>query len=57
MNAKQRRANNKKTYEQIKNIRMKVETGQTITFAERNVLHIYLKKLNKKKIPVQLELY
>ena len=39
----------KKLYEGLKDIKNRVATGQTTTFAERNWMNIQLKKLEKKK--------
>jgi len=39
----------KKVYEQLKDIRTRVTTGQTTTFAERNWLNIQMKQQAKKK--------
>jgi hypothetical protein len=40
----------KKQYEKIKAIRQKIEKSEPTTFAERNILNIYIKKLTKKKL-------
>jgi hypothetical protein len=42
----------KKQYETLKDIRIRVATGQTTTFAERNYMHIVMKKNAKKKLKV-----
>jgi len=39
----------KQQYELIKDIRNRVATGQTTTFAERNIMYIVAKKQAKKK--------
>ena len=39
----------KKIYEMFKDIKTKIATGQTTTFAERNVMKIILKKQAKKQ--------
>ena len=39
----------KKCYESLKDIRNRVATGQTTTFAERNWMNIQLRRLAKKK--------
>ena len=39
----------KKVYEKLKDIKTRVATGQTTTFAERNILKIILKKQSKNK--------
>lgn len=39
----------KRIYEQLKDIRTRVSTGQTTTFSERNWLNMQLKTQAKKK--------
>jgi len=39
----------KKSYEMIKDVNSRINTGQTTTFAERNIANIILKKQAKKK--------
>ena len=46
---RQAKATAKKQYELIKDIRNRVATGQTTTFAERNIMYMELKKQAKKK--------
>ncbi len=54
MTSKQRKAQSKREYEIIKDIRNRYESGESTTFAERNILFIYLKKMDKKRENVQL---
>jgi hypothetical protein len=50
MNAKQRKAEKKRAYDYMKDIRKRYEAGEPTTFAERNSMYIYLKRLEKKKV-------
>jgi hypothetical protein len=49
MTARQRKAEQKREYDRMKDIRTRVSTGQTTTFSERNLLYMYTKKIEKKK--------
>lgn len=44
-----KRKEQKRQYEMIKDIRTRYEAGQRTTFAERNILFMYLKKAEKKR--------
>ena len=45
MNTKQKKAEQKRQYEYIKDIRRRYEAGEPTTFAERNQMYIYLKNI------------
>ena len=47
---KDKRIAQKREYETIKDIRRRYEAGQSTTFAERNILFIYQKKIAKKGV-------
>jgi predicted ester cyclase len=47
MNAKRKEA--KQNYEAFKSIRDRIVNGEQVSFAERNIYHIVLKKQMKKK--------
>ena len=49
MTAHQRRMEKKREHEIIKNIRFRYEAGLPTTFAERNILFIYKKNMEKKR--------
>jgi predicted DNA-binding protein (UPF0278 family) len=49
MTPKERRKEQKRQYEYIKDIRTRVQKGLTTTFAERNQMHIYDKKMAQKR--------
>ncbi len=44
-----KRKEQKKQYEIFKDIRARFEAGEPTTFAERNIMFIYLKKMEKKQ--------
>lgn len=48
MSGKEKRMAQKREYEMIKDIRKRYEAGEPTTFAERNIMFIYLKKIAKK---------
>ena len=48
MSGKEKRMAQKREYEMIKDIRRRYEAGEPTTFAERNIMFIYLKKIAKK---------
>lgn len=43
-----KRKEQKRQYEMIKDIRTRFEAGERTTFAERNIMFMYLKKMEKK---------
>ena len=49
MTARQKKAESKRTYEAIKDIRSRYEAGEPTTFAERNIMFMYLKKMEKRR--------
>jgi len=49
MTSRERRAEQKRAYEHIKDIRRRFEKGEPTTFAERNAMYIYDKKMAQKK--------
>ena len=44
-----KRKEQKKQYETVKDIRTRFEAGEPTTFAERNIMFMYLKKMEKKR--------
>lgn len=44
-----KRKEQKKQYEIIKDIRKRFEAGEPTTFTERNIMFIYLKKIERKR--------
>lgn len=52
MTTKERKSQQKRAYEFIKDIRTRIAKGKPTTFAERNILKIYEKKLKKKVMSV-----
>ena len=44
-----KRKEQKKQYETVKDIRTRFEAGEPTTFAERNIMFMYLKKMEKKQ--------
>lgn len=49
MNAKQRKAQQKREYDRMKDIRSRLDKGETTDYMERQVLKIYESRLKKKK--------
>lgn len=48
MTGKEKRMAQKREYEMIKDIRRRYEAGEPTTFAERNILFMYQKRMAKK---------
>lgn len=49
MNAKSRKAEQKRNYERMKDINNRMKAGEPTTFAERQAAKIYNDRKNKKK--------
>lgn len=49
MTPKERRKEQKRQYEYIKDIRTRLNAGEPTTFAERNQMYIYDKKMAQKR--------
>lgn len=44
-----KRKEQKRLYETVKDIRTRFEAGESTTFAERNIMFMYLKNMEKKR--------
>ena len=49
MNSKQRKAEQSRNYEQMKDIKRRLEVGEPTTYQERQCYYIYSRKLTKKQ--------